>query len=138
MTYQRHRLLLNRSDGRYPDQTSKGKDKAYKLDIEKYIFLRTKTGRGEVIHKLSIHETCNEFIDQQRSKVRTTAHEGITTKRFRLIRNHVRHFQELCLNKEYGTGYKLTKSVHTLNRSCLDQYQTYRENTTNQRNRYNI
>ena len=134
-TSQRHRLLLKHSDGRYPDQTSEGKDEAYKLGIEKYIFLRTRTDRGEVIHKLSIYEMCSEFIDKQRSKIRITPHEGITTTRFRLIKNQVRHFQEFCLNKEYGAGYKLTKSVHTLNRSFLDQYQTYRENTTNQRDK---
>ena len=134
-TNQRHRLLLKHSDGRYPDKTSEGKDEANRLGMEKFIELRTRTDRGEVIHKLSIYEMCNEFIEKESRRIRTTPHEGITAARFRLIKNQVRHFQEFCSNKEFGCGYNVTKSVHTLRRSFLDQYQTYRENTTNQKDK---
>ena len=134
-TKQRHRFLLRHSDGRYPDQTSKGIDEANRLALEKYVELRTRTDRGEVIRKISLDEMCNQFLEKESNSIRHTPREGITPARFRLIKNQTRHFLDYCSNKDFGCGYKLTKAVHTVRRSFLDRYQSYRENTTNQKDK---
>ena len=127
-TQQRHRKCLKYDDGRFPTTS----DEAYRIALEKYVELRTRTDRGEAIRKLSIRDMCDAFIKKEEKRVRSIPRSGITPPRLRLIKRQMFHFQNYCNNKEYGAGLPSTKSVHTLRDSLLDRYQVFREETTEQ------
>ena len=127
-TQHRHRKVLKSDDGRFPTTS----DEAYRIALERYVELRTRTDRGEVIRKMSISDMCDEFIKKEEKRVRTIPRAGITPPRLRLIKRQMIHFQNYCTNKEYGAGLPSTKSVHTLRDSVLDNYQIFREATTDQ------
>ena len=126
-TNQRHRFVLRRSNGSYPPATQAGLEEALELAQEKYIELRTRTDRGEVINTLSIAEMVKRFLDREEKRISTRPHEGITPARFRLLRNQARHFIDFCKRKG-GPG--ANRLVHTFRKDALSTYQLWREEET--------
>ena len=55
-TNQKHRFVLKRPNGSFPDPSPAGEDEALGLAQERYIELRTRTDRGEVVNVLTIGE----------------------------------------------------------------------------------
>ena len=123
-TNQRHRFVLKHSNGSFPDPTADGVDDALELAQEKYIDLRTRTERGEVVNVLTIAEMIKRFLDREEKRISSRPHEGITEARFRLIRNQCKHFLDYC-RRSGGPGS--SKQVHLLRRTALDAYQHWRE-----------
>ena len=67
-----HRKCLKYDDGRYPLSS----EEAYRIALETYVELRTRTDRGEVIRKMSISDMCDEFIKKEEKRVRTIPRAG--------------------------------------------------------------
>lgn len=126
-TMQRHRFVLKRSNGRLPSPTPDGLDDALELALEKFIELRGKTDRGEAVRAMTIAEMVTRFLDKEEGRISNRPHEGITTARYRLLRNQAKHFLEFCCRK---SGPGASKQVHLLRRSFLETYQRWREDTT--------
>ena len=91
-TKTRHRFVLKHSNGRFPDPTPAGLDEALELAQERYIELRTKSDRGEAVNFLIIGEMVDRFIAREKRRISGTPREGSTDGRFRLVRNHCKHF----------------------------------------------
>ena len=128
-TQDRHRICLKYEDGRFPITS----DDAYRIALEKYVELRTRTDRGEKVRKMTISEMCDAFIKREEKRVRSIPRTGITAPRLRLIKRQMIHFQNYCSNKDHGgAGLPSTKSVHTLRDSLLENYKIFREGTTEQ------
>ena len=126
-TSKRHRFTLKRSNGTYPEPTAAGLEDALELAQEKYIDLRTRTDRGEVINTLTVTEMVEDFLKKEERRVSNRPHEGITAARMRLLRNQSKHFLDFCARKN-GPGRN--KHVHLLRRSFLETYQLWREEST--------
>jgi hypothetical protein len=61
-TDQKHRFVLKRPNGGFPDPSPLGEDEALGLAQERYIELRTRTDRGEVVNVLTIGEMVDRFL----------------------------------------------------------------------------
>jgi len=127
-TNQKHRFVLKRPNGSYPDPSPSGEDEALGLAQERYIELRTRTDRGEVVNVLTIGGMVERFLEREQKRISNRPHEGITAARFRLIKNQCKHFLNYCSDGRGGG----TKQVHLARRGFLDGYQHWREETTNE------
>ena len=126
-TNQKHRFVLKRPNGGYPEPSPAGEEEALGLAQDRYIELRTRTDRGEVVNVLTLGGMVERFLEREQKRVSNRPHEGITAARLRLIRNQCRHFLNYC-NAGGGGG---KKQVHLARRRFLDGYQHWREETTN-------
>lgn len=127
-TNQKHRFVLKRPNGSYPDPSPAGEDEALGLAQERYIELRTRTDRGEVVKVLTIGGMVERFLEREQKRISNRPHEGITAARFRLIRNQCRHFLNYCSDGRGGS----TKQIHLARRGFLNRYQHWREETSNE------
>ena len=126
-TNQKHRFLLKRPNGGYPHPSAAGEEEALGLAQERYIELRTRTDRGEVVNVLTIGEMVDQFLEREKKRISNRPHEGITEARYRLIRNQCKHFLDYCSDGRGGSK----KQVHLVRRGFLDGYQHWREEKTN-------
>ena len=127
-TIQKHRFVLKRPNGSSPDPPPAVEDEALGLAQERYIELRTKTDRGEVVNVLTFWGMVERFLDREEKRISNRPHEGITEARFRLIRNQRRHVLNDCGDGRVGS----TKEVHLVRRGFVDGYQHWREETSNE------
>ena len=127
-TDQKHRFVLKRPNGGFPDPSPLGEDEALGLAQERYIELRTRTDRGEVVNVLTIGEMVDRFLEREAKRISNRPHEGITAARHRLIRNQCRHFLNYCSDGRGGPK----KKVHLVRRGFLDGYQYWREEQTDE------
>lgn len=74
-------------------------EEARELAQERYIELRTRSDRGEAVNALTIGEMVDRFLEQEKRRISRTPHEGITDRRFRLLRNQTKTGLSAVINK---------------------------------------
>ena len=73
-TNQKHRFVLKRPNGSHPDPSPAREDEALGLAQERYIELRTRTDRGEVVNVLTIGDMVEQFLEREGKRVKTRPH----------------------------------------------------------------
>ena len=108
----RHRLVLKDGNGRKPNQTLEGQNDAWMLGISKYVELKGKADRGEAIRSITFGAMCDLFVAQEKRKISSIPHQGITKNRFRLI-SHQINWLRRYLNDE-------NKQVHSFRKNAFN------------------
>ena len=115
----RHRIVLKDGNGSKPVQTIKGQNDAWMLGISKYVELKGKADRGEAIRSIKFGEMCDLFVSQEKRKISSIPHQGITKNRFRLI-SHQINWLRRYLNDD-------NKQVHTFKTNAFSHYEVWRK-----------
>jgi len=117
-TTNRHRFVLKDGNGKYPPQTIQGQDEAWVLGISRFVELKGKSDRGEAIALMTFGEMTKHFLLKEHRRIKSTPHEGITNKRYRLLENHIRWLRDF-LNDD-------GKPVHRFRRNTFLTYDVWR------------
>ncbi len=115
----RHRIVLKDGNGSKPVQTIEGQNDAWMLGISKYVELKGKADRGEAIRSITFGVMCDLFVSQEKRKISSIPHQGITKNRFRLI-SHQINWLRRYLNDD-------NKQVHTFKRNAFSNYEVWRK-----------
>ena len=115
----RHRIVLKDGNGKKPTQTIKGQNDAWMLGISKYVELKGKADRGEAIRSITFGEMCDQFIAQEKRKISSIPHQGITQNRFRLISHQINWLRRYLNNDK--------KQVHSFRRNAFNGYEVWRK-----------
>ena len=115
----RHRIVLKDGNGKKPKQTTAGQDEAWMLGISKYVELKGKADRGEAIRSITFAAMCDQFIAQEKRKISSIPHQGITQDRFRLISHQINWLRRYLNNDN--------KQIHTFRTNAFSNYEVWRK-----------
>tara|TARA_B100000579_G_scaffold373792_1_gene337616 strand:+ start:144 stop:1589 length:1446 start_codon:yes stop_codon:yes gene_type:complete len=115
----RHRIVLKDGNGKKPKQTTAGQDDAWMLGISKYVELKGKADRGEAIRSITFAAMCDQFIAQEKRKISSIPHQGITQDRFRLISHQINWLRRYLNNDN--------KQIHTFRTNAFSNYEVWRK-----------